>query len=181
MALLEVLKWPDPRLKEIAKPIREITPEIRKLAEDMAETMYAAEGIGLAAVQVGAPVRMIVIDPAREGEAPRLQTCLNPEITGGEGEAVYSEGCLSVPEVREEVKRFARIKVRYMDLEGKTREEDINMQEHGVLPIVFQHEIDHLNGIVFVEYLSRLKREFIKRKMRSVQAFNPNRPSEKVA
>jgi peptide deformylase len=159
MALLKILQYPDTRLHTVAKPVAKVNDEIRRLASDMAETMYAAPGIGLAATQVDRHIRMVVIDISEEKNA--LQTFINPEIVEKDGETVYEEGCLSVPGIYEKVTRAERIKVRALGLDGQPFE----LEADGLLAICIQHEIDHLNGRVFVEYLSRLKQDRIRTKL----------------
>ncbi len=159
MALLNILNYPDPRLHTVAKPVAEVTDEIRQLAKDMAETMYAAPGIGLAATQVDKHIQLIVIDLAKEQNA--LQVFINPKIIAKEGEQVYEEGCLSVPGVYEEVTRAEKITVEALDMDGKK----FRLDAEGLLAVCIQHEMDHLLGKVFVEYLSPLKRNRIRSKM----------------
>ena len=159
MALLKILHYPDPRLHTVAEPVAEITDEIRQLAADMAETMYAAPGIGLAATQIDHHVRLLVVDISEEKN--QLLTLINPRIVLKEGETVHEEGCLSVPGIYDNVTRAEHIRVRAMNLAGETAELDA----HGLLAVCIQHEIDHLDGKVFVEYLSRLKQTRIKHKL----------------
>jgi peptide deformylase len=160
MALLPILEYPDPRLKTVAKPVTEITEEIRQLIRDMAETMYAAPGIGLAATQVDVHVRVIVIDISEEKD--NLLVLINPEILAKSGEVYGEEGCLSVPNYYEEIKRAEKVTVRTMNEDGSTREFDAE----GILAVCIQHEMDHLHGILFVDYLSPLKRSRIARKLK---------------
>lgn len=159
MALLNILNYPDPRLHTVAKPIAEVNDEIRQLIKDMAETMYAAPGIGLAATQVDRHIQLIVMDLSKEQNA--LRVFINPKITHKEGEQVYEEGCLSVPGVYEEVTRAERITVEALDEQGKK----FRLDAEGLLAVCIQHEMDHLLGKVFVEYLSPLKRNRIKTRM----------------
>jgi peptide deformylase len=159
MALLKILRYPDPRLHTIAAPIPAVDAEIRQLAADMAETMYAAPGIGLAASQVDRHIRMIVVDISQEKDS--LLTLINPVILAKDGESVHEEGCLSVPGIYEKVTRAEHIRVRYLDLQGEPSE----LQTGDLLGVCIQHEIDHLDGKVFVEYLSRLKQERIRHKL----------------
>ncbi len=159
MALLKILHYPDPRLHIVAKPIAEINDEIRQLAADMAETMYAAPGIGLAATQIDRHIRMLVVDVSEEKN--RLLTLINPQILLKEGETVHEEGCLSVPGIYDKVTRAEHIRVKATHLNGEPFEFDAG----GLLAICIQHEIDHLDGKVFVEYLSRLKQVRIKHKL----------------
>ncbi len=159
MALLKILHYPDPKLHTVASPITEITDDIRGLAADMAETMYAAPGIGLAATQVDRHVRLIVVDVSEDKNA--LRTFINPRIIAREGEAVHEEGCLSVPGIYDKVTRSERIRVEALGLDGKP----FTLDADGLLAVCVQHEIDHLDGKVFVEYLSRLKQSRIRGKL----------------
>ena len=155
MPLREIIKVPDPRLKKVSSPVDTVDDEVRALMEDMLETMYAAPGIGLAAVQVGVLRRIVVMDLAREGEPPAPLHFINPEIVWRSEEiAPYEEGCLSIPEVYDEVVRPARVRVRYLDREGRSVEEEAE----GLYAVCIQHEVDHLNGVLFIDYLSKLKR-----------------------
>jgi peptide deformylase len=159
MALLKILHYPDPRLHTVAKPVSEVDDTVRQLAADMAETMYAAPGIGLAATQVDRHIRMIVVDISEQKN--RLLTLINPRIVMKEGEAVHEEGCLSVPGIYDKVTRAEHIRVQALNLAG----ERIEMDASGLLAVCIQHEIDHLDGKVFVEYLSRLKQTRIRHKL----------------
>ncbi|WP_341677196.1 peptide deformylase [Niveibacterium sp. SC-1] len=159
MALLPILHYPDERLHTKAKPVVEVTDTIRKLIDDMAETMYAAPGIGLAATQVDFHQRIVVIDVSEDRSG--LTALINPEILERSGEQVCEEGCLSVPGVYEKVSRAERVKVRALDRNGQTFE----LEAEGLLAVCVQHEIDHLDGKVFVEYLSSLKLNRIKTKL----------------
>ncbi|MEY3202634.1 MAG: hypothetical protein RIR70_2184 [Pseudomonadota bacterium] len=159
MALLPILRFPDPRLHTVASPVGEINASIKKLAADMAETMYAARGIGLAATQVDRHLRVIVIDATEDQTG--LVTLINPEIINRDGEQVYEEGCLSVPGIYDKVTRASRITVRALGLDGKPFE----LEADELLSVCIQHEMDHLNGVVFVEHLSRLKQTRIKAKL----------------
>jgi len=165
MAIREIIVLPDKQLRLVSKPIEKVTTEIRKLADDMLETMYDAPGIGLAGIQVAQPMRIITMDLAKrdeEGETkPRPRVFINPEILSASEElSVYEEGCLSIPEYYEEVERPARVRVRFTDLDGKVHEEDAE----GLYATCIQHEIDHLNGVLFVDYLSKLKRDRVMKK-----------------
>lgn len=157
MALREIITVPDPRLKEVSKPVEGgVTDEIRALMDDMLETMYDAPGIGLAAIQVGVPLRVIVMDLAREGEESNPRYFVNPEILPlTEDTAPYEEGCLSVPDVYEEVERPTECRIRYLDYDGNEVEEVAD----GLFAVCIQHEMDHLNGTLFIDHLSRLKRQ----------------------
>jgi peptide deformylase len=165
MALLTILEYPDPRLKKVAKPVTDFGPRVRRLVADMAETMYAAPGIGLAATQVDVHERVIVIDTSETKD--QLRVFVNPEILwASEETALCEEGCLSVPGIYDEVRRPARVKVRAQDADGQAFELDCE----GLLAVCIQHEMDHLTGKVFVEYLSALKQDRIKTKMRKRRA-----------
>ena len=155
MAIRDILILPDKRLREVSKPVDAITDEVRALVDDMYETMYDAPGIGLAAIQIGVPLRVVVTDCSpREEEAEPL-TLINPQVLELSGEEVpYEEGCLSIPDYYDEVVRPANAKVRFMDLDGATREIDAT----GLLSTCIQHEIDHLDGKLFIDYLSSFKR-----------------------
>jgi peptide deformylase len=158
MAIREIIIIPDKQLRLVSKPVEKVTAEIRKLADDMFETMYDAPGIGLAAIQVAQPLRLITMDLARKNEegevTPQPRVFINPEMS------VYEEGCLSIPEYYEEVERPAKVRVRFTDLDGKVHEEDAE----GLYATCIQHEIDHLNGVLFVDYLSKLKRDRVMKK-----------------
>ena len=159
MALLKILHYPDTRLHTVARPVAQVDDAVRQLAADMAETMYAAPGIGLAATQVDRHIRMIVVDVSEQKN--RLLTLINPRITFKEGEAVREEGCLSVPGIYDKVTRAEHIRVQALNLRG----EKFEMEATGLLGVCIQHEIDHLDGKVFVEYLSRLKQTRIRHKL----------------
>ena len=162
MALLPIITAPDPRLKIKAKPVAEVDAKVRRLMDDMVETMYHAIGIGLAAPQVGVAERVLVIDVAREGEKPQPLRIANPEILWRSEElTTASEGCLSLPEHYAEVERPAAIRLRYLDHENEIRE----IEAKGLLATCLQHEIDHLDGVLFVDHISALKRGMILRKL----------------
>jgi peptide deformylase len=167
MAILPIVEVPDPRLRQISSPVDQVDDEVRALVKDMFETMYAAPGIGLAAIQVGVPRRILVIDlqePEEEGGEPVRdpRVFINPEIVEhSDRDVPYTEGCLSVPDQYAEVDRPDRIRARWVDLDGKVREEEIE----GLLATCLQHEMDHLNGVLFIDHLSRLKREMILKKI----------------
>ena len=162
MAQLPIITAPDPRLKLKAKPVKAVDGEVRRLMDDMLETMYAAPGIGLAAPQVGVQRRILVVDVAREGEPAAPLRIANPEILWrSEDLATYSEGCLSLPEHYADVSRPARIRLRYLDYQNEIRE----VEMEGLLATCVQHEIDHLEGTLFVDHLSSLKRSIILRKL----------------
>ena len=161
MALREILEYPDPRLREVAKPVAKVNDEIRALVEDMAETMYAAPGVGLAAPQIGIPLRIFVIDIAAEDEPSKLQIFINPELLDAEGTQTWTEGCLSFPGVTEEIKRAERIHVRALGTDGKPFE----LEADGLLAVALQHENDHLNGVLMIDKLSALKKRMMGRKL----------------
>ncbi len=155
MAIRSILHYPDPRLRVKAEPVKTITPEIEKLVDDMAETMYAAPGVGLAATQIGEPHRVFLVDVAGEDEPSNLHVFINPEIVKTEGESCGPEGCLSFPGIAEDIKRAAKVTVRALGRDGKPFE----LEAEGLLAVCIQHEMDHLEGKLFVDYLSELKRE----------------------
>ena len=160
MARLNILRYPDPRLHTVAKPVAQVDARIRRLVDDMLETMYAAEGVGLAATQVDVHERVIVMDTSEGRDEPRV--LINPELIARSDEMVFGdEGCLSVPTIYDKVSRHAQVTVRALDRSGDTRQFDAE----GLLSVCVQHEMDHLLGKVFVEYLSPLKRDRIKTKM----------------
>jgi peptide deformylase len=160
--MLEILKYPDERLKQISKPVTEFGPKLHKLLDDMAITMYSANGVGLAAPQVGEFIRLFLIDCGTEEKGDkRLYEFINPKLSGGQGKITYEEGCLSVPGVTEEVVRKEQITVVFQDRNGKEQ----TMQATDLLAVALQHENDHLDGILFVDRLSPLKRRFLKRKL----------------
>ena len=185
MAIREILEVPDPRLKTVSEPVTEFGDELNELVSDMFETMYAAPGIGLAAIQVGVPKRVLVIDLQPEDEDAEPEPCnhdghehvhyptkkeprvfINPEILDpAEDLASYQEGCLSVPDIFADVDRPATCRVRYQDLEGETHEEDME----GLMATCIQHEMDHLEGILFIDHLSRLKRQMALKKLKKLR------------
>ncbi len=161
MALRQILILPDPKLRLVSEPVLSIDGEVRRLIDDMFETMYDAPGIGLAAIQVGAPKRIVTVDLAKKDDPPAPQVFINPEILEkSDDRSVYEEGCLSIPDIHEDVERPARIRVRYLDREGRMQEVDAE----GLLATCLQHEIDHLNGVLFIDHISKLKRDYILRK-----------------
>lgn len=166
MAILPILTYPDPRLKAMAEPISEVTDEIRQLAEDMAETMYAAPGIGLAANQVGVLKRIFVIDIADEDEPSDLKVFINPELLELDGELVFQEGCLSFPGAAEDIKRAATVKVRAQNEKGETFE----LFAEGLLAVAIQHENDHLNGVLMIDKVGTLKKRKISRQVQKAVA-----------
>lgn len=163
MAIREILVVPHPVLKQVSEPVEKVDDELRALMDDMLETMYAAPGIGLAAVQVGVPKRVIVMDIAPPDQEKQPRYFVNPEILwASEETAPYEEGCLSVPEIYDEVERPARVKLRYLNYQGEQVEEDAE----GLFAVCIQHEMDHLEGVLFIDHLSRLKREQAIKKVR---------------
>jgi len=163
MALREILIVPDPRLKQVSARVERVDDELRALMDDMLETMYAAPGIGLAAIQVGVPKRVIVMDLARQDEPKAPRHFVNPEILwAAEETAPYEEGCLSVPEIYDEVERPTQVKIRYLNYAGDEVVEDAE----GLYAVCIQHEMDHLDGVLFIDHLSRLKREQAVRKVK---------------
>ena len=161
MALREIIILPDKRLRLVSEPVKTVDAELRALVDDMFETMYEAPGVGLAAIQVGVPKRLITADTAKKDEPKQPQVYINPEVVwSSEEKNTYEEGCLSIPEYYEEVERPAQVKVRFTDLDGKAHEVDAN----GLLATVLQHEIDHLNGVLFIDHISKLKRDRVIKK-----------------
>jgi peptide deformylase len=161
MATRTILTLPDPRLRLVSKPVAKVDAGIRKLVEEMFETMYGAPGIGLAAIQVGVPKRVVTMDLAKKDEPKNPKVYINPELLwASEERATYEEGCLSIPEYYEEVERPAQVKVRYTDLDGNAQEIEAN----GLLATCLQHEIDHLNGVLFIDHISKLKRSRVIKK-----------------
>jgi peptide deformylase len=166
MAIRPILTVPDPVLKQVSKSVDKVTDDTRRLMDDMLETMYAAPGIGLAAVQIGEPVRVIVMDLAKEGEAPEPRHFVNPEILETDGDKqAYEEGCLSVPDFYDEVERPKRVKLRYLNYKGEQVEE----WAEGMYAVCIQHEMDHLQGTLFIDHLSRLKRTFAINKVKKAK------------
>jgi peptide deformylase len=161
MALRDIIKLPDPRLRLVSEPVGTIDDGIRRLVDDMFETMYDAPGIGLAAIQVGVPQRVVTIDLEKKQGEKEPRVFLNPEVIwSSEEKGTYEEGCLSIPEYYEEVERPARVKVRYLSLDGSTQE----LEADGLLATCLQHEIDHVNGVLFIDHLSKLKRSRVIKK-----------------
>ena len=161
MATRTILTLPNPRLRLVSKPVGKVDATIRKLVEDMFETMYGAPGIGLAAIQVGVPRRVVTMDLAKKDEPRNPKVYINPEILwASEERSTYEEGCLSIPEYYEEVERAAQVKVRYTDLDGNAQEVEAN----GLLATCLQHEVDHLNGVLFIDHISKLKRSRVIKK-----------------
>jgi peptide deformylase len=172
MPLRRVLQFPDPRLKRKSAPVGEITEAIRALAQDMIEVMYDEPGIGLAAPQVGEAIRLVVMDTGwnEEGGEKNPRVMVNPEIVLREGTLTWTEGCLSVPDFQAEVERSARVVVRYTDLDGNAHEEDVTE----LRAVCFQHEIDHLDGVLFIDRISRLKRSlYVQRRKKALREDEP--------
>jgi peptide deformylase len=162
----KILHYPDPRLRQKAEPVAQMTPALQKLVDDMAETMYAAPGVGLAATQIGEPHRIFIIDVAAEDEPSDLRVFVNPEIATREGECVGPEGCLSFPGITEDIKRSARIRARAQDRDGKPFE----LEADGLLAVAIQHELDHLDGVLMVDHMGMLKRRIVQRKLQKRSA-----------
>jgi peptide deformylase len=166
MSVLPLVIIPDTQLRLTSEPVGAITGEVKKLADDMLETMYDAPGIGLAAIQLGRPLRLVTIDLARKEEEPQPVVFVNPEITwSSEERSIYEEGCLSIPEYYAEVERPASVKVGYTDLKGAKQE----LLAEGLMATCIQHEIDHLNGVLFIDYLSKLKRDMVMKKFQKAK------------
>jgi len=161
MAIRTILRYPEPRLRNKAEPVAEVTAEIRTLIDDMAETMYAAPGVGLAAPQIGESHRLFIIDIATEDEPSQLRVFINPEFLSREGTQDWSEGCLSFPGITEDIKRAERVRVRALDKDGKSFE----LEADGLLAVALQHENDHLDGILMIDHLGVLKRRMVQRKL----------------
>jgi peptide deformylase len=161
MALRDIIKLPDKRLRLSSEPVKRVDAGIRKLVDDMFETMYHAPGIGLAAIQIGIAKRVVTMDLSKKEDAHEPRVLINPEITwSSEEQATREEGCLSIPDYYEEVERPAEVKVKYLDLDGKTHE----LEAKGLLATCLQHEIDHINGVLFIDHLSKLKRDRVTKK-----------------
>jgi len=156
-----ILHYPDPRLREKGKRVEAVTAEVKKLVDDMAETMYAAPGVGLAATQIGEAVQLFVVDTAEEGAPSDFRVFINPEILEREGDITWSEGCLSFPGVNEEIERAAKVRVRAQDRDGKTFE----LEAEGLLAVAIQHEYDHLQGVLMIDHMGPLKKRMTHRKM----------------
>jgi peptide deformylase len=161
MAIRSILHYPDPRLRQKGAPIASITPEIRRLVDDMAETMYAAPGVGLAATQIGEAHRIFLVDIAGEDEPSKLHVFINPEIVKTEGEQCAPEGCLSFPGITEDLKRASKLTVRALDREGRPFE----LEAEGLLAVAIQHENDHLDGVLMIDHMGMLKKRIVQRKM----------------
>lgn len=166
MAIRDIITAPDKRLRTVSKPVDVVDDELRALMDDMLETMYAAPGIGLAAIQIGVPLRVIVMDLADKDAEPEPRYFVNPEVVDPSDElSVYEEGCLSVPEFYDEVERPARCRVKYLDYHGQPQV----LEAEGLLATCIQHEMDHLEGVLFIDHLSRLKRDRVLRKLKKEQ------------
>jgi peptide deformylase len=177
MSIKPLIILPDPVLRQLSKPVERVDAPLRKLADDMLETMYDAPGIGLAAIQIGEPLRMLVIDLAKEGEPPAPHVFVNPEILESvDARSVYEEGCLSIPDYYAEVERPAAVRVKYLDREGKEQE----IMAEGLMATCLQHEIDHLNGVLFIDHISKLKRDMVLRKFRKMAREKDKAPSRMV-
>ena len=161
-----ILHYPDPRLREKAEPVTEVTPEIQALVDDMAETMYAAPGVGLAATQIGVALQLFVIDVAGEDEPSELRVFVNPTIVEAVGETTFEEGCLSIPGVQEEIDRAERVRVRAQDRHGAWFE----LEAEGLLAVAIQHEYDHLQGTLMIDHMGPLKKRIVQRKMQKRSA-----------
>jgi len=161
MALRHIITLPDPKLRLISKPLERVDDSVRKLLDDMVETMHEAPGIGLAAIQIAEALRLVVVDLAKKDEPPQPQQFINPEIVwSADDRSVYEEGCLSIPEYYEEVERPASVRTRFIDRDGKQQE----IVAEGLLSTVLQHEIDHLDGVLFIDHISKLKRDRVTKK-----------------
>jgi peptide deformylase len=173
MAVRDILIIPDKRLRLKSEPVQAVDKSVRKLADDMFETMYAAPGIGLAAIQIGEPLRLITMDLAKKDEPPAPQVFVNPEITWSADEkAIYEEGCLSIPEYYEEVERPTAVKVKFLDLDGKPQE----IEATGLFATCLQHEIDHINGVLFIDHISKLKRDMVMKKFKKAAKLGGGKP-----
>lgn len=170
MTIRPLVILPDPVLRQVSKPVERVDDDLRKFAGDMLETMYDAPGIGLAAIQVGEPLRMLVLDVAEKDDPKNPQVFINPEIVArSEALNVHEEGCLSIPDYYAEVERPAEVTVKYLDLDGKEQV----VEADGILATCLQHEIDHLNGVLFIDYLSKLKRDMVVRKFKKLAKDRP--------
>lgn len=174
MALKPIVLLPDPILREISKPVTRFDALVQRFAADMLETMYDAPGIGLAAIQVGEPIRLLVADVSGKDEEKRPLVIVNPEIVArGDDASIYEEGCLSIPDYYAEVERPASVTVAYQDAHGHRHE----LVAEGLLATCLQHEIDHLNGVLFIDHISRLKREMVIRKFRKMAKERAEKPA----
>ncbi len=165
MALREILILPDKRLRLVSEPVKKIDAEVKTLVADMFETMYDAPGIGLAAIQIGVPKRVVTVDLSKKDEDKAQRVLINPEVVWSSDEVnVHEEGCLSIPEFYEDVERPAQVRVKYLDLDGKEQE----IEASGLLATCLQHEIDHINGVLFIDHISKLKRDRVTKKFAKV-------------
>jgi len=170
MSIKPLIILPDPILRQVSKPVERVDDQLRKFAGDMLDTMYDAPGIGLAAIQVGEPLRMLVIDLAKEGEEPAPHVFINPEVLeSSHDRSVYEEGCLSIPDYYAEVERPASVRVKYLDRDGKAQE----IAADGLMATCLQHEIDHLNGVLFIDHISKLKRDMVMKKFKKLARDKP--------
>ena len=170
MAVRDILIIPDKRLRLKSEPVKTVDKPLRKLVEDMFETMYAAPGIGLAAIQIGVPQRVVTMDLAKKDEPKQPLVFINPEVVWASDEkAVYEEGCLSIPEYYEEVERPKAVKVKFVDLDFKPQE----IEAEGLLATCLQHEIDHINGVLFIDHISKLKRDMVLKKFKKAAKKTP--------
>lgn len=170
MTIKPLIILPDPLLRQVSKPVERVDDSLRRLADDMLGTMYDAPGIGLAAIQIGLPMRLLVIDLAKEDDEPAPHVFVNPEILESSDErSVYEEGCLSIPEYYAEVERPASVRVKYVDRDGREQE----IKAEGLMATCLQHEIDHLNGVLFIDHISKLKRDMVIRKFRKLARDKP--------
>ncbi len=173
MAVRDILILPDKRLRLKSEPVAAVDKTLRKLVDDMFETMYAAPGIGLAAIQIGVPQRVVTMDLAKKDDPPAPQVFINPEVVWKTDEkSTYEEGCLSIPEYYEEVVRPAAVRVKYLDLDGKSHE----IEAAGLLATCLQHEIDHTNGVLFIDYISKLKRDMVMKRFKKAAKLGAGKP-----
>ena len=178
MTIRPLIILPDPILRQVSRPVERVDDELRKLSDDMLATMYDAPGIGLAAIQIGIPLRMLVIDLAKEDETPDPHVIINPEIVAsGDGVSVHEEGCLSIPDYYAEVERPDTVTVRYLDRQGNQQE----MAAGELMATCLQHEIDHLNGVLFIDHISKLKRDMVVRKFRKLARDKDKAPPSRLA
>ncbi len=170
MTIKPLIILPDPILREASRPVERVDDALRNLADDMLETMYDAPGIGLAAIQIGVPLRLTVIDLAKEGEPPAPHVFINPQVLESAAQrSVYEEGCLSIPDYYAEVERPATVRVKYLDRDGKEQE----ILAEGLMATCLQHEIDHLDGVLFIDHISKLKRDMVVKKFRKLARDRP--------
>jgi peptide deformylase len=174
MAVRDILILPDKRLRLKSEPVKAVDKRVRTLVDDMFETMYAAPGIGLAAIQIGVPQRVVTMDLAKKDDPKNPQVFINPEVTWKSAEqATYEEGCLSIPDYYEEVERPSAVRIRYLDLDGAPHE----IEATGLLATCLQHEIDHTNGVLFIDYISKLKRSMVMKRFKKAAKKSPGAPS----